>query len=383
MTTDSTITGDLDSEYSFAPIEIISPAYFFSEDAIETVGKVCMLLKNTYCIRTNDSTGLHVHIGNGFHSFPFHTIRNLAAFLWIFEPQLTMLHPEHRHNTCFCCPVRKTAAFSFDEYGQCIKPFTVYEGVIEIIRCQSVEELKGNVYNERFRTYNFCNFSATAGQRGNVSGTLEFRQHEGTLNGEMIAHWVRVCHGIVAFVKDMSGHGLWEMCELARVEIWEETGDKERNERLRKMYGPVLCKGVFTVVDLLERLGLREEAEFYEGVLEREGRLEVRRGTVMSKREREGKSESGRRSSDKRVSGTSSSKIVWEGPSIKTEFERLKAESKKEKSERPKSPYWNNLSDISSAEGESSSDESLNSKGWWEVLGVELNEALLSNQNKP
>jgi hypothetical protein len=50
-----------------------------------------------YC-EINSSTSLHVHIGNGVHatsSFPFHTVRNLAMILLVYEPDMDKMLSSH------------------------------------------------------------------------------------------------------------------------------------------------------------------------------------------------------------------------------------------------------------------------------------------------
>ena len=92
---------DQDNEfeiYQWHQVEVRSPAFYFSSDSLRAIEDVCAVLTSTYCINVNESTGLHIHVGNGDKQFDFETVRKLAAFIWAFEPQLNSLHPQHRFN---------------------------------------------------------------------------------------------------------------------------------------------------------------------------------------------------------------------------------------------------------------------------------------------
>jgi hypothetical protein len=87
-----------DTRYTYIQIELISPPFYFSHSAIATVRRVCTILSNNYRVNCNDSTALHVHVGNARKGFHVKTIRNLLATLWTFESVLDKMHPTHRHN---------------------------------------------------------------------------------------------------------------------------------------------------------------------------------------------------------------------------------------------------------------------------------------------
>ena len=252
-----------ESQYSYAQIEVVSPAYYYAGDAKQAIKNVCALLANSYCVNTNSTTGFHVHIGNGLDGFPFHTIRNLAAFLWIFEPQLNMLHAEHRQNdvAVHCRSTRRNAFFSWEQFQESGKYPSVYEGAVQIMSYKDADALVGDTYGGRDRAYNFTGFSDRYSTSSKA--TLEFRQHAGTLDGDAVVNWVEVCHGIVDYIQHISPVEMDRLVQFSKLETWEETGDPKADAEMEAKFGPVLAKGKFTVIDLLRYLKLDAQAEYY------------------------------------------------------------------------------------------------------------------------
>ncbi|RDW69587.1 hypothetical protein BP6252_08607 [Coleophoma cylindrospora] len=103
VSTDYTVDGPKDQpNYVWYPMEIQSPAFHFTEAAIQNVKLVCTILAETYRINVNESCGLHVHVGNMTYGFPLKQLKCLMATIWTFEPQLDSLHPAHRLNNKYC-----------------------------------------------------------------------------------------------------------------------------------------------------------------------------------------------------------------------------------------------------------------------------------------
>ncbi|EZG03411.1 hypothetical protein H106_06888 [Trichophyton rubrum CBS 735.88] len=87
------------------PIEIISPPYWARtthwENDLQRIFSSRMGRYNPISARElklyselNNTTSIHVHVGNGVDpgsSFPFHTVRNLAMILLVYEPALDRL----------------------------------------------------------------------------------------------------------------------------------------------------------------------------------------------------------------------------------------------------------------------------------------------------
>src|SRR3954471_9867180 len=58
-----------DTAYKWHPIEIRSPALSWSDAALRAVEDMCAIITSKYCVNTNESTGLHVHVGFGHKGF--------------------------------------------------------------------------------------------------------------------------------------------------------------------------------------------------------------------------------------------------------------------------------------------------------------------------
>jgi len=83
---DMTAHPELDA-YSWVGIEIKSSAMYAVEGSFKAITDVLAILTSTYCINVNESTGLHVHVGDGaYKGFSFDTARKLAAFFCTYLP---------------------------------------------------------------------------------------------------------------------------------------------------------------------------------------------------------------------------------------------------------------------------------------------------------
>lgn len=237
-------------EYEWAGIEVRSPVLWFCEESLNEVRNVCYLLESRYHTIPTDSCGLHVHVGNGKEqggSFDFSTLRNLYALLWAFEPQLDTLHPPHRQDGRWMQSLRGMTRK--DEEGETLRPL---EGVLACLEAEDTDDLAeiNGVADERGQAYNFQ--PALLWLQGEKS-TVEFRQHEGTLDGEAVTMWIRTVVGLVEYARDAVLRPA-EFTDLLMIARYEEIGDKSN---------PLLCEEGFTVIDLLKLLGLFRSALFY------------------------------------------------------------------------------------------------------------------------
>ncbi|CZS90294.1 hypothetical protein WAI453_004237 [Rhynchosporium graminicola] len=205
---DDTIKAPAVDGYIFLPIEITSPAYWYTDLALGEVKLVCQELVNHYRITTNRSCGVHVHVGKGNKGFTFEDIQNLLATLWTFEPQIETMHPKHRVENTTMCP-------SFRRYSELTRSNTtkgvldVRGGLDEILRhgdkiFQSLEDLAmprtGDSYQGGSRlAYHLGDVGAQLPQSDNYRRTIEFRQHKGTVIYEELEPWIKFCLGLVLF----------------------------------------------------------------------------------------------------------------------------------------------------------------------------------------
>jgi hypothetical protein len=251
---DSTIEAPegCNNDYKWFEIELTSPAFWFSEDSIRAVTDVLAIIKNTYLVNINESCGLHVHVGNGTDNlgeFRFSTIRNLYALLYAFEPQLDTLHPSHRQNGKYSQAFRNNTWKN--DHIRILEP---REGISAFLKCKNVDDLMKVTNIIPWGAYNFSHTVESDPNNKYKKKTIEFRQHEGTLDGDRVKAWIQTVVGLVQFAQDMEFRPDL-FTDLLRVAKFEEI-DEDRSR-------PRLCEQGFTVIDLLKSLGLWEAALFY------------------------------------------------------------------------------------------------------------------------
>jgi len=78
-----------------------------------------------------------------------------------------------------------------------------------------------------------------------VKRTLEFRQHEGTLDPEKIINWATVCSKLLQYAG-----------EVPQADLEKFLRDNVEDER------------TFTAVDLIEKIGREREAQYYRSRLD-------------------------------------------------------------------------------------------------------------------
>ncbi|KAL9119656.1 MAG: hypothetical protein Q9187_003786 [Circinaria calcarea] len=154
-------------------------------ESLDEIRQVISVLTTNqpWTISTNVSTGLHVHVGNKTAGFPHRTLTNLAQTLYAFENQIQSIHPDERVNhydSLFCNPMRTSFPRARDDI----------DNLIAMQECPTVLAL--------------TNTAASGGKTGAYSfsslrkmGTIEFRQHRGTMDAEEICAWVEVVTGLV------------------------------------------------------------------------------------------------------------------------------------------------------------------------------------------
>ncbi|KAG4424441.1 hypothetical protein IFR04_002497 [Cadophora malorum] len=179
------------SPYGYFQIEVRSPAYYFTAQALNEVRLACQTLTDNFCTLAVETSSLHVHVGDGERSFDFESMRRLEAFLWAFEPQLQSLHPPHRQSTYYATSLRayELPRGALDLYGI---------GDIESLRDQVID-VSGYLKNTQV---SICGIASAASDPEHKKKTVEWRQHEGTLDGEKVVKWIETVVGIMYFVRD-------------------------------------------------------------------------------------------------------------------------------------------------------------------------------------
>ena len=244
-------TDDLElstGEYEFLPkdwtaesVELSSRKFnFFSDDwrtEIATVLKVLRIIETQYGCRfiTNKSAGFHVHVGTGEERIPLRAAKNVFQLVTAFERCFDELHT-----------VPRIAIPETITYGHCYYPpsfFHVYgnhgsenifdgsenlfDRLAHIEALRSYEQLGGffdlyrpelvlvNTTNGHDSAYNFENLYADPGIHRfeeTLTGTIEFRQHTGTLDYIDIVAWVVLTCQLVQFASQAPASDVLDLC---------------------------------------------------------------------------------------------------------------------------------------------------------------------------
>ncbi|KAJ5033379.1 uncharacterized protein L3040_008497 [Drepanopeziza brunnea f. sp. 'multigermtubi'] len=262
--------------YRWLPMEIKSPALPFSAASLQQVAHVCALLSDSFVVDAGvESAGLHVHVSAGSSgrgkTFAFSTMHALLMLLWTCEPQFQTLHPPHRQpcQNPYARSLRAASRLAFRYQSRRGQPPTVLQGLAELATCTTLVGLldQATHYSRiKFMACNFLNawqFARDDGLCDDIP-TVEFRAHEGTLDGERVVQWVSLICGLVQKLGDIHPESLAEMLQVvAKCETWQKVGDPATDAENERRFGPVLAESGFTVIDLLSGLGLEESAAYY------------------------------------------------------------------------------------------------------------------------
>ncbi|KAI9889603.1 MAG: hypothetical protein M1814_005110 [Vezdaea aestivalis] len=208
------------------PIELISKAYAANDPLFEKHLKSIFapLPKKHYRgsfkstgkktkIQLNGSTNLHVHIGMGKIGFSVPHLKRLAALCLLFEEEIDRVLDDHvgflrespharsnLHNVILAEEGLNRSPSKLIERLRAAKS----TAAIADIMCPAVNDEEPSSCR-RYYKYNFmsANVWTISGRKQNIQqqtgfGTVEFRQHQGSVNGEEIFGWVKF---LLAFVK--------------------------------------------------------------------------------------------------------------------------------------------------------------------------------------
>ncbi|PVH87358.1 hypothetical protein DL98DRAFT_510217 [Cadophora sp. DSE1049] len=263
---DGSIEKPDDTTYGYFQIEIRSPAYYFTPQALNEVRLACQALTDNFCVLAVETSSLHVHVGDGERSFDTETMRRLEAFLWAFEPQLQSIHPPHRQCTYYATSLRASSKYSCayqETYDRIPDGIT---GALDLYDFRDIESLRDQVIDVSGYLKNsqvsICGIASAVTDPSHAKKTVEWRQHEGTLDGEQVANWISTVVGAMCFVRDAPVGYFFDVVSFALFETWQKTGDG-RDEQREEEYGPILAEGHFPINKLLRLLMLDEQAKYY------------------------------------------------------------------------------------------------------------------------
>ncbi|KAI9796515.1 MAG: hypothetical protein M1835_003849 [Candelina submexicana] len=165
-------------------VELKSPAYLKCDESLNEVRRVVELINSKFDAVVNKSTGFHVHVGNGHIGYPLTTLQRFATLVSVFEERIEALHPDHRINNTWCMPVSTLLGTSraLERPAEIAWKAKTHDHLIRLM----------NDYRKDM-AYNFQNLKPDRFQ------TIEFRQHEGTMDADRILAWIRFTTRLVSF----------------------------------------------------------------------------------------------------------------------------------------------------------------------------------------
>ncbi|KAI9716685.1 MAG: hypothetical protein M1812_005223 [Candelaria pacifica] len=222
VTTDGTIDFrnpqgiPLGADETDIPIELNTRKMQLNPASLQEVSQVLQLLTSQFSIRTNASTGLHVHIGNaaGTPGQPFwlSTLKNLASLVTVCDPIIEQMHPPWRIGNEACvspldCGFEDAHAHELLLMDEINWLPTISN--LASFMAGAVGEGRSILDGTPWYAYNFLQ-TCDGGY-----GTVEFRQHEGTVEFHRVEAWVLFCAGLVRWASKAYLLGVPQLVERA------------------------------------------------------------------------------------------------------------------------------------------------------------------------
>ncbi|MCJ1433353.1 hypothetical protein MMC27_002713 [Xylographa pallens] len=180
--------GDNIPGHEYKILELVSRILPLTDESFEEIEAVIQIIHVRYALITNESTGLHVHVGDGNRGFALQTLKKFSILVVTFEHIIESIHTNART--------------SFDGTQQCKKSSwgtsNIHEISSTVEECRTFEDLRTLMNPELTKkyAYNFGNLSLT---QYLPKMTIEFRQHEGTVDPARIINWAKFVTGLVNF----------------------------------------------------------------------------------------------------------------------------------------------------------------------------------------
>lgn len=229
----------------FIPLEIRSPVLNADRAGFRSTRLAIDALVSKHRLLITDTCGYHVHVGRGTEGFSLPALKNIAAFLWVFGPQLGTLHPRHRHTIGYASSMREKSNIS--RHAEDLR-----KGIRKIYAAKTARRLVYLIHwtdpDEKFESddvfirnmaYNFVNIVHAEGKK-----TIEFRQFCSTTDSLHIKMWAEVCVGIVMACSERS--------EIEWSTFLYDAAAKEESK----------SKEVMNIAQLLSRFGLGDQASW-------------------------------------------------------------------------------------------------------------------------
>ncbi|KAF7532648.1 hypothetical protein G7054_g7792 [Neopestalotiopsis clavispora] len=211
------------TEFELTDVELTTPVLLANNDESDNeIRQALGILLNQFLCLTPESTGLHVHVGNGPHVWPEEDLKRVASALFAIDIYFKGLHPIHRRlDNVYHRITREKAivakGYSAKQakemvYGTLQHPgrnggpqpdnaitngtaIDVMRAMMELMAAYDNAVVKTLMFPSGTGVYNFANVVEKHKK------TIEFRQGAGSLNAEWAIHWSNLCAGIVDWAR--------------------------------------------------------------------------------------------------------------------------------------------------------------------------------------
>lgn len=157
------------------------------------------LIKQPFRVSTNNTTCVHVHIGDGENGFNPETDQRVMRFMYVFDERLPPTHPPRRYNHEYSQNIRAPYRRS-ELWG------SRFEASTQIFNIPSIELLESALrgHHPAFNIKNICN----GGSRNKK--TIGFRQHAGTFEKQRTQFLIQTVCSIVERCRKENGNQYYD-----------------------------------------------------------------------------------------------------------------------------------------------------------------------------
>ncbi|KAK8069058.1 hypothetical protein PG994_005674 [Apiospora phragmitis] len=213
-------------------------------DNVRKITEVCRAIRS-HRVHLNENTSVHIHVGCGDDGFTLTTVKKVITLLWFADAKLFDLHHPSRLGNLYCRPISEYSRLTeVDHTG--ILGTVDPEGLDQMAQHfpEIMETMDEGAYRSKYiqlkQMWGSDETFHAPGRTGGNTNTFEFRHMAGSLDPEHILHWAHVCIGIVDFARNTDAPAF--------------------REQVSKFLHPPPGYGG---VEVLEDLGLAEEAQFF------------------------------------------------------------------------------------------------------------------------
>ncbi|MCJ1285413.1 hypothetical protein MMC26_004753 [Xylographa opegraphella] len=204
------------SEWDSQGAVLVSRAFTLTRDdtGFPEINDLCNRLKGQPChlhgATAGPKTGLHIRMKHTHEDIDQKTLQNLLYILVMYEKQINTIMPHHRRTNSTSDTAQNELRSNYinihypdDHASPPDQAYPATERPLEDVRASIFDGdgslLSGLIFlsgGDKERAVNFTDLEDEPGKPVRPH-TIEFRQHESVLSGEMIQHWVRFCAGLL------------------------------------------------------------------------------------------------------------------------------------------------------------------------------------------